>query len=77
MTSSAMFSIDFVNSLLKNSFFCHKNIRKQLIKEKGCTEPLYGQKAKCVIKIVPQKEKCKTLTIDKKCIKSKIDENKK
>jgi hypothetical protein len=25
--------------------------------EKGCTEPLYGKKAKCIIKIVPQEEK--------------------
>tara|TARA_B100000902_G_C27113083_1_gene814660 strand:+ start:150 stop:719 length:570 start_codon:yes stop_codon:yes gene_type:complete len=40
-------------------------------KEKGCTEPLYGKKSKCVIKIVPQEEKCKTLQIDKKCIKSR------
>jgi len=39
--------------------------------EKGCTEPLYGKKAKCVIKIVPQEEKCKTLQIDKKCIKTR------
>ena len=59
----------------KPKIFNFKKTRKR--KEKGCTEPLYGQKAKCVIKIVPQKEKCKTLTIDKKCIKSKIDENKK
>lgn len=41
-------------------------------KEKGCTEPLYGKKAKCVIKIVPQDEKCKTLQIDKKCIKTRV-----
>lgn len=40
-------------------------------KEKGCTEPLYGKKAKCVIKIVPQEEKCKTLQIDKDCIKTR------
>jgi hypothetical protein len=40
-------------------------------KEKGCTEPLYGKYAKCVIKIVPQEEKCPTLQIDKKCYKSK------
>jgi hypothetical protein len=40
-------------------------------KEKGCTEPLYGKKAKCVIKIVPQEEKCKTLQIDRKCIKTR------
>jgi hypothetical protein len=40
-------------------------------KEKGCTEPLYGKKSKCIIKIVPQEEKCKTLQIDKKCIKTR------
>ena len=38
-------------------------------REKGCTTPLYGKKAKCVIKIVPQEKGCKSLTIDKKCIK--------
>jgi hypothetical protein len=38
-------------------------------KEKGCTEPLYGKKSKCIIKIVPQEEKCKTMQIDQKCIK--------
>ena len=40
-------------------------------KEKGCTEPLYGKKSKCVIKIVPQEEKHETFQMDKKCIKSK------
>jgi len=40
-------------------------------REKGCTEPLYGKKAKCVINIVPQEKKCKTLQIDKKCIKTR------
>ena len=42
---------------------------KKTKKEQGCTEPLYGKKAKCVIKIIPDEEKCKTLTIDKKCFK--------
>ena len=46
--------------------------KKTLKKEKGCTEPLYGKKAKCIIKIVPQEEKCKTLQIDKKCIKTRV-----
>ena len=36
-----------------------KNKTKKL--HKGCTEPLYGEKAKCIIKIVPQKKKCETL----------------
>jgi len=53
---------------LKNA----KTLRK---KEKGCTEPLYGKKAKCVIKIVPQEERCKTLQIDKKCIKTRNSHN--
>lgn len=44
---------------------------KKTKKEKGCTEPLYGQKAKCVINIVPQKKRGKTLKIDNKCIKTK------
>jgi hypothetical protein len=39
--------------------------------EKGCTEPLYGKKSKCIIKIVPQEEKCKTMQIDQKCIKKR------
>ena len=42
---------------------------KKTKKEKGCTEPLYGKKAKCVIKIVPYDEKCKTFQMDDKCIK--------
>ena len=35
--------------------FKFNNTRKK--KEKGCTEPLYGEKAKCVIQIVPQEKK--------------------
>ena len=42
-------------------------------KEKGCTEPLYGKKSKCIIKIVPQDEKCKTMQIDKQCIKKRLE----
>ena len=38
-------------------------------KEKGCTEPLYGKKARCILNIVPQENKSKTLKIDNKCIK--------
>lgn len=41
-------------------------------KERGCTEPLYGKKSKCVIKIVPQDEKCDTMQINQKCLKTKI-----
>ena len=38
-------------------------------KEKGCTEPLYGQKARCILNIVPQDEKGQSIQIDKKCMK--------
>jgi hypothetical protein len=41
-------------------------------KEKGCTEPLYGKKSKCVINIVPQEDRRATLKIDKECIKRKL-----
>jgi len=45
---------------------------KKKKKELGCTEPLYkGEKAKCVLKIVPQSQKCDTLQIDSKCLKTK------
>jgi len=54
---------------LKPKLFDFTKTRK---KEKGCTEPLYGKKAKCVIKIVPQEEKCKTLQIDNKCLKKRL-----
>lgn len=40
-------------------------------KEKGCTEPLYGKKSKCIIKIVPQEEKGSTFQMDRKCIKTR------
>jgi hypothetical protein len=38
----------------------------------GCIESLYGHKAKCIIKIVPEETKCKTFQIDNKCIKRRI-----
>jgi hypothetical protein len=56
------------NKTLKKT---RKNNKGKGKKEKGCTEPLYGKYAKCVIKIVPQEEKCETMQIDKKCYKSK------
>ena len=40
-------------------------------KEKGCTEPLYGKKSKCVIHIVPVEDKRATFQMDKKCIKQR------
>jgi len=45
--------------------------QKEKEKEKGCTEPLYGKKSKCVIHIVPQEDKTATFNMDKKCIKTR------
>ena len=44
-----------------------KTLKKH--KENGCTEPLYGEKSKGVLRIVPQSEKCESLEVDEKCIK--------
>lgn len=43
------------------------NIKTKNKKENGCTNPLYGKKSKCVIKIVPQEKKCETFQMDNKC----------
>ena len=51
------------------SEYITKKTRKN--NEKGCTEPLYGKKARCILKIVPQEEKGQTMQIDKKCIKTR------
>ena len=40
--------------------------------EKGCTEPIYGEKSKCILQIVPQDTKCETFTMDEKCIKKRL-----
>jgi len=42
------------------------------LKEKGCTESLYGKKSKCVINIVPKKSKKETFIMDKSCKQKKI-----
>jgi hypothetical protein len=39
--------------------------------DKGCIVPLYGNKAKCVLQIIPQEVKCDTLQIDERCVKRK------
>tara|TARA_Y200000002_G_scaffold7465_1_gene6307 strand:- start:580 stop:1188 length:609 start_codon:yes stop_codon:yes gene_type:complete len=47
----------------------NKTLKKK--REKGCTEPLYGKKSKCVIKIVPQTEKTESFQMDDKCLKKR------
>ena len=55
----------------KPRVFNFKKTGSKKNKEKGCTEPLYGKKSKCVINIVPQEDKVKTFQMDKKCIKTR------
>ena len=43
-----------------------KSKKNELI-EKGCTDPLYGVKSKCVMNIVPKSSKKESLKIDSKC----------
>lgn len=50
-----------------------KHHTKETTKENGCTVPLYGEKSKCILHIVPQAHKCETLQIDDSCIKKKLD----
>ena len=45
-----------------------KNKKK---KENGCTEPLYGKKSKCLIRIVPQDTKTDTFEMSSKCYKKR------
>jgi len=49
-------------------FKFNKTIKRR---EKGCTEPLWGKKSKCIIKIVPQDSKGATFQMDEKCIKKR------
>jgi hypothetical protein len=54
----------------KPKVFKYSEIKtKKNRKEKGCTEPLYGKKARCILNIVPQDEKGQSIQIDKKCMK--------
>ena len=55
----------------KPKVYKYSDIKTRKNKEKGCTEPLYGKKARCILKIVPQEEKGQTIQIDKKCIKTR------
>jgi hypothetical protein len=50
-------------------------------KEKGCTEPLYGLKSKCVLNIIPRDNRVSSFKMDPKCVlkkgKSDLDKPKK
>lgn len=44
---------------------------KYIKKEKGCTKPLYGKKARCILNIVPKDSSENSLNIDEKTILKK------
>lgn len=64
-TDDKKFPVKKIYAALKKT---KKNRKK---KEKGCTEPLYGKKSKCIVKIVPNNTKGKSFQMDKKCIKKR------
>ena len=46
---------------------CRTTTKVETKEENGCTEPVYGEKAKCILQIVPQTKKCETFQIEDKC----------
>ena len=59
-------------TITKPRTFNYRKLKRTIKKrEAGCTEPLYGKKAKCVLKVVPQSNKTKSFEMDKKCVKRK------
>jgi hypothetical protein len=60
-----------LKSLKKCSRKTKKRVRFNLPNEKGCTEPLYGEKSKCILKVVPQEKKCESFQMDDNCIKKR------
>ena len=57
----------------KPKLFTKASLKRTAKKEKGCTVPLYGKKAKSIIKIVPQEKGGNSIQIDSQCIKQRID----
>jgi hypothetical protein len=45
-------------------------------KEKGCTEPLYGLKSKCVLNIIPRDNRISSFKMDPKCVLKKGNSDK-
>ena len=61
------------DSKVVSAFKIKQHLRKtKKKKEKGCTEPLYGKKSQCILKIVPQNKRNKTFQMDDKCVKKII-----
>jgi hypothetical protein len=41
-------------------------------KENGCTEPIYGLKSKCVLRVIPQDNTTPSFKVDQRCKKKKL-----
>jgi len=51
------------------TIFKFSKLKRSKKREQGCTEPLYGKKARCILNIVPQENKGQSIQIHDKCIK--------
>jgi hypothetical protein len=69
--SRCTIDIDKKTNMIKIKSMRAKKTRKKKKKEKGCVEPLYGKKSKCVIKIVPKDKNVPTFQMDDKCKKKR------
>ena len=49
----------------------NKTVQRKKMEE-GCTEPLYGEKAKCIIQIVPQGTNRESFVVHPRCIRSRL-----
>jgi len=63
-------TLDKKTLINEKKLFKFKKNKSKKNKENGCTDPLYGKKARCILNIVPQEQKGKTLKIDTKCFKT-------
>ena len=55
-------------NLIEDEKKCIRSVKK----EKGCIDPLYGVKSKCIIEIVPKKSKKKTFKMDNRCMVKRL-----
>ena len=55
----------------KQPIVLNKTIKKKI--ENGCTEPIRGEKSKCILKIVPVTKKCDTFQIEESCLQRRIE----
>ena len=55
-------------NLVEDPKKCIRSVKK----EKGCIDPLYGVKSKCIIEIVPKKSKKKTFKMDTRCMVKRL-----